>query len=48
MYEEAVAHYQKGIDRIAARKAEFTHFKKNLTEKEALIFSNIAGCYKQT
>jgi hypothetical protein len=46
MYEEAVAHYLKANDLIAAKKGDFTHFKKNLIEKEALIFSSIASCHK--
>ena len=48
MYEEAVAHYTKAIDLIGAKKNEYTHFKKSLIEKEALIFFSIASCYKQT
>ncbi len=48
MYEEAVAHYLKAVDLIAAKKPDFTHLKKTLIEKEALIFSSIASCHKQT
>ena len=48
MYEEAVAQYLKAVDHITAKKAEYTHYKKNLIEKEALIFSSIAACHKQT
>jgi tetratricopeptide (TPR) repeat protein len=48
MYEEAVAHYLRAVDQIGSKKSEYTHFKKNLTEKEALIYSSIASCYKQT
>ena len=46
MYEEAVGHYIKAAELIGSKKIEYTHFKKNLTEKEAVIFSNIASCYK--
>ena len=46
MYDEAVAIYTKATDLIAQKKPEFSTYKKNLTEKEAIIFSNIAACYK--
>ena len=48
MYEEAVAHYLKAVDLISAKKGDYTQLKKNLIEKEALIFSSIASCHKQT
>ena len=48
MYEEAVAHYMMAIDLIGVKKTEYTHFKKSLIEKEAMIFFSIASCYKQT
>jgi hypothetical protein len=48
MYEEAVAVYQKAVELVANKKSAFSHYKKNLIEKEAIIFSNIAACYKQT
>jgi hypothetical protein len=46
LYEEAIAIYQKAADLISSKKPNFNHFKKSLTEKEALIFSSIAACYK--
>jgi len=48
MYEEAVSHYLKAVDLIQSKKSEYIHYKKNLTEKEALIYSQVASCYKQT
>ena len=48
MYEEAVGHYLKAVDQITKKKNEFVHFKKSLIEKEALIYSSISTCYKQT
>ena len=48
LYEEAVSIYLKAIDAITQKKGEFSALKKNLTEKEALIFMSIASCYKQT
>jgi hypothetical protein len=48
MYEEAVAIYQKAVDLVANKKSAFSHYKKVLIEKEAIIFSHIAACYKQT
>lgn len=49
MYEEAVAIYQTGISILAKDKEELNKFfKKDLIEKEATIYSNIAACYKQS
>ena len=48
LYDEAVLLYLKAIDAIGKRKGEFSALKKNLTEKEALIYMSIASCYKQT
>ena len=47
MYEEAVVFYQKAADLASSKKPEFSHFKKNIIEKEAVIYSNISLCYKQ-
>ena len=48
MYEEAVAHFLKATELITSKKDEFKKSKKVLIEKEALIYSSIAACYKQT
>ena len=48
MYEEAVAIFQKAADLAASKKPEYHFFKKNVIEREAMIFSNIAACHKQT
>jgi hypothetical protein len=46
MYEEAVTIFQKAVDIVEGKAQNFKHFKKNLIEKEAIIFNNIAACYK--
>ena len=48
MYEEAIKFFQKAADLIEGKLKTFKYYKKNLVEKEATIFNNIAACYKQT
>jgi tetratricopeptide (TPR) repeat protein len=48
MYDEAVAIYQRAADLISSKKSEYSTHKKNLTEREALIYMSIATCHKQT
>ena len=48
MYDEAVTVYQKAGEMLSAKKSEFTTYKKNLTEREALVYMAIASCHKQT
>ena len=46
MYEEAVAIFQKAADLAASKKPEYHFFKKNIIERDPMIFSNIAACHK--
>ncbi len=48
MYDDAVSHYLKAVDLIQSKKSDYLHYKKNLTEKEAVLYSHVASCYKQT
>ena len=47
MYEGAVAVYERAAQLAAEQRDAFRHFKRDLVQKEASLFSNMAACYKQ-
>ena len=47
MYDEAIKLYEDAANLIEKELTTYKFFKKDLIEKEAAIYSNIAACYKQ-
>lgn len=47
MYELAIELYDEAANLIEAEIGTYKHYKKDLIEKEATLYSNIAACYKQ-
>lgn len=48
MYEDAVTIFELAVRVLEKEISKFTHLKKDIIYKEAVIYSNIAACYKQT
>ena len=46
MYEDAIKLYEDAANFIEKEIKTFKFHKKELMEKEATIYSNIAACYK--
>ena len=47
MYDDSVKIYEKAVNLAEKNLSQFKYYKKDLIEREATIFNNIAACYKQ-
>lgn len=47
MYDVAIKLYEEAANMIEKEISTYKYHKKELMEKEATIYSNIAACYKQ-
>lgn len=47
MYDEAIQIYIEASDLAEKNHGTFKYFKRDIIQKEASIFNNIAACYKQ-
>ncbi|CDW85227.1 rna polymerase ii-associated protein 3 isoform 2 [Stylonychia lemnae] len=47
MYDDAVKVFEKAADLAEKNLSQYKYYKKDIIEREATIFNNIAACYKQ-
>lgn len=46
MYDDAIEIFKQAADLAESNLSNFKYFKKDIIEREATIFNNIAACYK--